>query len=90
MAVTHGSNDTRIWNSSGTLDLRIYKSGGTLTFSVESGKNIKKIELAGSAVNNFSVTVGSFSSGTWTGSANSVTLTASNTGKINTIAVTYE
>ena len=30
------------------------------------------------------------SSGTWTGSASSVTLTATNTGKIDTITVTYE
>ena len=90
MAVTHGSTNTRVWNSSGTLDLRIYKSGGSLTFSVESGKNIKKIELAGSAVGVFTAEKGSFSNGTWTGSENSVTLTATGTGKINTIAVTYE
>lgn len=89
MSVTHGSTNTRVWNSNGTLDLRIYKSG-SLSFSVPSGKNIKKIEMAGSAVNVFSASTGSFSNGTWTGSANSVTLTATGTGKINTIAVTYE
>jgi len=90
MAVTHGTTDTRVWNSQGTLDLRIYKSGGSLAFSVPSGKTIKNIELSGSAVNIFSATEGSFSNGTWTGSENSVTLTATSTGKINTIAVTYE
>lgn len=90
MAVTHGSTDTRIWNSSGTLDLRIYKSGGSLAFTAPSGKSIKNITLAGNAVNGFTASTGTFSSGSWTGSANSVTLTATGTGKINTITVTYE
>ncbi len=92
MSVTHGSTDTRVWNSSGTLDLRIYKSGGTLTFAAASGYNITGVTIAGSAVGNFSVNVGTYSSGTWsngTTGASSVTFTATNTGKINTITVTY-
>lgn len=90
MAVTNGTGTkTRVWNSSGTLDLRIY-NGSSLTFSVASGKNIKSIVLAGSAATSFTANVGTFSSGTWTGSANSVTLTATATGKINTITITYE
>ncbi len=88
MAVTSGSTATRVWNSQGTLDLRIY-SNGTLTFSVESGKTISSIVLSGSTTNPFTANEGQFSSGTWSGSANSVTLTATGTGKINTIAVTY-
>ena len=87
MAVTHGGTNTRVWNSSGTLDLRIYKNGGSLTFTAPG--NITKIVLTGDAVTNFSTTVGSFSAGTWEGDAESVTLTATNTGKINTITVTY-
>ncbi len=90
MDVTHGSTDTRVWNSNGTLDLRIYKNGGSLTFSVPSGKNIKTIAITGGTVDVFSASTGTYSNGTWTGSANSVTLTATATGKINTIAVTYE
>ena len=90
MTVSHGSTNTRVWNSNGTLDLRVYKDGGALAFSVASGKSIKSISLTGSATGNFTANVGSFSSGTWAGSSNSVTLSATNTGKINTIAVTYE
>ena len=92
MSVTHGSTDTRVWNSSGTLDLRIYKSGGSLTFAAASGYNITGITIAGSAVGNFSVNNGTYSSGSWsngTTGASSVTFTATNTGKINTITVTY-
>ena len=89
MSATHGNTDTRVYNSNGATDLRIYKNGGSLTFSVGSGKNIESIVLAGSATANFSAQVGTFSNGTWSGSANSVTLTATNTGKINTISITY-
>ena len=92
MSVTHGSTDTRVWNSNGTLDLRIYKSGGSLTFAAASGYNITGITIAGSAVGNFSVNSGTYSSGSWsngTTGASSVTFTATNTGKINTITVTY-
>lgn len=88
LEATDGGTATRVWNTSGKTDLRIY-SGGTLTLSVDSG-TISKIVLAGNAASAFSTSVGSFNSGTWTGSATSVTLTATGTGKINTITVTYE
>ena len=88
MAVTSGGTATRVYNSSGTLDLRIYSSG-TFTFSVGTGKVIKQIKLTGTTVNGFSANVGTYSSDTWTGSAQSVTLTASATEKINTITVSY-
>ena len=93
MSVTHGSTDTRVWNSSGTLDLRIYKSGGSLTFAAASGYKITGITVTGNTINNFSVNVGTYSAGSWSNSttgATSVTFTATNTGKINTITVTYE
>lgn len=92
MSVTHGSTDTRVWNSNGTLDLRIYKSGGSLTFSAASGYNITGITILGNTVANFSANVGTFSDGSWsngTDGFSSVILTATNTGKINTITVTY-
>ena len=88
LEATDGGTATRVWNTSGKTDLRIY-SGGTLTLSVDSG-TISKIVLAGNAASAFSTSVGSFDSGTWTGSAESVTFTATGTGKINTITVTYE
>ena len=93
MTATHGSTNTRVWNSNGTLDLRIYKSGGTLTFASASGYKITGITITGSTTNVFSVNVGSYSNGSWSNSttgATSVTFTATGTGKINTITVTYE
>ncbi|MBP5339146.1 MAG: hypothetical protein J6Z14_07580 [Prevotella sp.] len=89
MTVTSGGTATRIWNSSGTLDLRIYKDG-TLTLTAPG--NISSIVLTGTTTNVFSTTVGSFNSGTWScgeASVKTVTLTATGTGKINTIKVTY-
>lgn len=88
MTATSGGTATRVWNSSGTTDLRIYKNG-TFTFTTSTG-NIKSIVLVGNTVGGFTANTGSFSAGTWTGSATSVTLTATATEKINTISVTYE
>ena len=88
MTFTNGSTDTRVWNSSGSTDLRVYKDGGSLTFTSSAG-NITSIVFAGTDVSSFSSSVGTYSSGTWSGSAASVTFTASNTVKINTITVTY-
>ena len=93
MTVTHGSTDTRVWNSNGTLDLRIYKSGGSLTFAAATGYKITGIAITGSTTNKLNVDVGTYSSGSWsngTTGATSVKFTASDTGKINTITVTYE
>ena len=87
-SVTNGSGTaTRVWNASGNTDLRIY-NGSSLTFTAPS--NITSIVLSGTTVNGFTCgEVGSFSAGTWTGNAASVTLTATATEKINTITVTY-
>ena len=89
MTVTNGTGTaTRVWNSNGATDLRIY-NGSKLTFEAPTGKYITSIVLAGAAVNVFSANDGSFSAGTWAGSSNSVELTATGTGKINTITITY-
>lgn len=90
LTATDGGTATRVWNSQGTTDLRIYKSGGSLTFSVDNAKSITSIVISGGTTNKFTANVGAFSNGTWEGSASSVTLTATDTGKIDTITVTYE
>lgn len=88
LEATSGSTATRVWNSSGKTDLRIY-STGTLKFTSNAG-NITSIVLAGTTVNGFTCgAVGTFSAGTWSGSAATVTLTATGTERINTITVTY-
>lgn len=75
MSVTHGTTNTRVWNSGGTLTLRVYKSGGSLTFTAPSGSNVTKVAFDGTSK--------------WTGSAASATITASSTITISTITVTY-
>lgn len=83
-----GKTDTRIYqgsgNNEGKYDFRIY-AGGTLTFTAGSSY-IKKIEFTGNNLSNLSGN--NYSTGTWTGSAQSVTLTATGTATIYTITVT--
>lgn len=47
MALTDGTNPTRVWNTSGATDLRMYKSGGSFTFSVPEGYSIVNIDFTG-------------------------------------------
>lgn len=78
LKTTHATTPTRVFNSSGKLDLRVYKNGGSLTFSVPDGYIITNIAMTGSAPFD-----------DFTGSENSVTFTASNTMKIETVTVSY-
>lgn len=90
LTTTNGGTPTRIWNSQGTCDLRVYNKGGSLTFSVPAGSIITKIVFTGDAASSgYSASVGALSSGTWIGSNQSVTFTASNNLKISTAVVTY-
>ncbi len=90
MTVTNGTNPTRVWNNAATVDLRIYKNGGSLTFSAAAGFKISKVTFAGSATKYFEAPDGgTFENPTWSGLSESITLTATGTGKINTITVTY-
>ena len=88
LSTTNGGTNTRIYNSSGTCELRVYKDGGSLSFSVPDGSVITRIVVNGSA-SGYSASVGTLSSGTWTGSNQSVKFTASSTLKISTITVSY-
>lgn len=66
-------------------------AAGTMTFSVPEGKVITSIVFTGSTLNLMTSDKGTYDStaGEWTGSANSVTFTASGTNIIETITVTY-
>lgn len=83
-----GKTDTRIYQGSdgnaGKYDFRIY-TDGTLTFTTGS-KYIKKIEFTGNNLGRLSGD--NYDKGTWEGSAQSVTLTATGTTTIYTITVT--
>lgn len=87
MSATSGSTPTRFWNTSGSITLRVY-NGGSLTFATTDGSNITKIVFAGTSLTNLSAT--GYASGTWTGSASSVTFAASGTAQLRTATLTIE
>ena len=88
---THGSTNTRVWNSGGTTSLRVYKNGsgktyGTLTFTSSDG-NITAISLGSGT---WTASTGTISSNnSWSGNASSVTLSCTANATISTISVTY-
>lgn len=84
---TDGGTATRVWNSNDAYDLRVYK-GGSLTFKVPAGYLITKVAFNSSA--SLSVKEGSYKSGIWDGSSQSVTFTATNGCNIKTVNVFYE
>ena len=88
------SGKYRWWESTSSYDLRFFSDANSkFTLSVPEGKVIKTIAITGSGNGVFTASTGTYSSGTWTGSANSVTFTrdGSSGGKIiQTITVTYE
>lgn len=90
LSATDGTTATRIYKGNpdsgeGTLDLRIYKNG-TLTIDAGS-QTISTIVFTGST-SGFNPDSGTLNRGAWTGSASSVTFTATATMKIKTITVT--
>ncbi|MBQ6653207.1 MAG: hypothetical protein IJM81_07425, partial [Prevotella sp.] len=98
MTATDGPNvnSTRVWqssgNSAGKYDLRAY-NGATLTFTAPTNKVITKMVCTDSFSKKWdsapSANVGTFSDHTWTGSANSVTLTMNAQNRFGTITITY-
>ena len=75
--------------------LRLYAASSTdpaatLTLSVPEGKVITGITFTGASLGNMSTETGEYADGTWTGSENSVTFTATARTDIYTITVTYE
>lgn len=87
MTSTDGGTPTRVWKSTDAYDLRVYK-GGSLTFKVPAGYLITKVAFNGSA--SLSVKEGSYKSGIWDGSSQSVTFTATDGCNIKTVNVFYE
>ncbi len=77
------ASDLRLYAESGT------SAAGTMTFTVPEGNIITAIVFEGSAVNPISPSSGSYKEGTWSGTAESLTFTATNTAKITKITVTY-
>lgn len=90
LKTTDGTTPTRIWNAKEKCELRVYKEG-SLTFSSIEGYVIKSIVFTGKAADNsLTVDSGSYSSLTWTGSAQSVKFTATATLNIISATITYE
>ena len=86
------SNDTKYYTT-GTA-VRVY-GGGYFTVSVPNESTISKITLAfgdGDGTNTITANTGSYTSGTWTGSASSVTFSISGSSghrRIKTVSVTF-
>ena len=89
VTTAEGKTDSRIYqgsgNNTGKYDFRIYQNG-TMTFTA-GNNSIKKIVFTGSNLGNLSAS--GYNNGEWTGSAESVLLTATGTATIYTITVTY-
>ena len=81
------STATRLWNSSGKIDLRIYKNS-SMTITAPEGYNITEIAVTGKKTTALNVDSGDYSNNTWTGRAESVTFTATDTQQFSTITVT--
>ena len=86
--VSQGSASTpvRIWTrTGGDTELRTYKSS-TITISVSEG-TISSIAFEGSKVSTMTADSGSFSAGTWSGNAQSVTFSVTGTLNITKLTV---
>ncbi len=86
--VSQGSATTpvRFWTrTGGDVELRTYKSS-TITVSVSDG-TMSSIVFEGGKVSTMSASTGSFSAGTWSGSAQSVTFSVSGTLNIQKLTV---
>ena len=82
------------WGATTSLDFRLYaasgeNAAGSMTFSVPENNVITGIAIAGASLNNLSANSGTLSDGSWTGNAETVTLTASDRADITKILVTY-
>ncbi len=84
-ATRGGSNDPKFYTSDHTW--RIY-NGGTISVASTIG-NITKIVFSSSSISVSTPNVGTYSSGTWTGNAESVTFPVTGTCKLTSISVTY-
>lgn len=84
------SGEYRWWSNDGTLRFKKNGSDTGITISVPDGKVITKIVFTGGL--QWETTVGTYASGTWTGSANSVSFTqvSDQANNVKTITVTYE
>ena len=91
---TKGTNAARVWTAevktetetTYAYDLRVYRKGGTITITAPSP--ITKIDFGSSTVH-ATVEVGTLTGTVWTGSANHVVFTMTDTNKIKTVTVTY-
>ncbi|MBR6648562.1 MAG: hypothetical protein IKL29_04200, partial [Bacteroidaceae bacterium] len=81
------TTNVRIWTKTdGTYELRTY-NGSTMTISAPEGTDISSIVFNGGKIATMSPDSGTFSDGTWSGSANSVTFSVTGTLNIKTITV---
>lgn len=83
-----GSNNTRIWNSSGSYDLRLYgsdSSKGSVVVTAPTGYNVTSIIFEGSSVSMTNLT-----NKAWSGKQSSITFEAASNQKISNVTVKVE
>ena len=86
---TNGSAASRIWKSAkGVYDFRIYKTA-TMTIAAPEGSMITAIAFTGSDVKKYTANTGTIDGKNWSGTANKIVFTYSDTNKINDITVTF-
>ncbi len=81
---TDGTANTRLWTYSSAWQLRVYTNSIT---TITSDKTITKIEFSVNTASNLSGD--GYTDGVWEGSSNSVTIAASATTYIYSMAITY-
>lgn len=86
--IKNGSTATGFYNSNGTIDFRIYK-GAQISISAPEDYVITGISSDVDLSSNLTWDSGTVTNKVWTGTANSVTLTATGTTKFSEMTVTY-
>lgn len=87
LSFTNGSTATRLWDAATGTELRFYRNGGSITFSVPEGQQITSITFNATKFN-VEASTGTLTDSQWTGEAESVTFTATNTTCLVSVALT--
>ena len=87
MTATNGtSNTTCLYGTKTAHNLRVYSSGGSITFTAPEGYNISEVTFNNNSAD-FTTTVGTYKTGTWTGNEHAVTFSANKTVELKTATI---
>lgn len=87
MTATNGSSlTTCLYGTNKSHNLRVYSSGGSITFTAPEGYNISEVTFNNNSAD-FTTTVGTYKTGTWTGNEHAVTFSANKTVELKTATI---